>query len=230
MNTDTMGERAARALRATTFQDGAVDVEAALGSLHRRHRRRTAVRRAAAVGAFAVAAATVGIVQISNALHDPQRPPTAAGLAPLGDEYDVIASSLSPTRTAEAVATYREGQPAVVLVRTSGTSSFDVAWSAPTAHERGDDELPFPTAVEWSPDGSQIAILIGMHRDRGGRPSSVDLVLLVVNPDGTARQTIAEVGTCGCSAVLPTLSWSGEQVAITIPDGPDRGLHVEEMP
>ena len=231
MNADTMGERAARALRATTFQNGAVDIDAALESLHRLHRRRRAVRGAAVAGAFAVGATTIGIVQFSGAPPDAQEPSVTADFLPLGDGYEVITSSLSPARTAEAVATYREGQPAVVLVRTAGSSSFDVAWSAPTAHERGSGDLPFPAAVGWSPDGSRIAILIGQERQRGDAVSApVDLMLLTVNPDGTARETVAEVGTCGCSAVLPTLTWSGDEVAIAIPDGPDQGLHTEKMP
>ena len=58
----------------------------------------------------------------------------------------------------------------------------------------------------------------------------VDLTLLGVNPDGTARETVTEVGACDCSAVLPELTWSGDEVAVTVPDGPDQGFHIEEMP
>jgi hypothetical protein len=225
-----MGERAARALRATTSRDGAVDVEAALESLHRLHRRRTAVKGAVVCGAFAVAATMIGVVQLSGAPQPPQEPAASVEFPPLGDEYDVIASSLSPARTAEAVATYRDGQPAVVLVRTPGSGSFEVAWSAPTAHERGSGALPFPAAVDWSPDGARLAILVGQEQERGDGADPVTLTLLAVNSDGTARETVAEVGTCGCSAVLPTLTWSGDEVAIAVPDGPDQGLHIEEMP
>jgi hypothetical protein len=226
-----MGERAARALRATTLHDNPVETEAALQSLHRLHRQRRAIRGATVAGAIAVTATAIGVVQINGGSHDREDPAATANFARLGDRYEVIASSVSPAGTAEAVATYRDHQPAVVLIRTSGSSSFDVAWSAPTAHERGSGDLPFPAAVGWSPDGSRIAILVGQERERGGAVSDpVDLTLLAVNPDGTARQTITEVGTCRCSALLPTLTWTADQVAIAIPDGPDQGLHIEEMP
>jgi hypothetical protein len=231
VNVDTRGEHAARALRATTFDDSAVDPEPALEKLHRLHRQRMAIRGAVVVGAFAVAATAVAVVQLNGGSPDRQQPSVTADFPPLGDGFEVVASALSPGGSTEAVATYREGQSAVVLVRTAGSDTLDVAWSAPTAHERGSGDLPFPAAVHWSPDGSRLAILVGQQRRRGTAGSGpVDLTLVTVNPDGTARDIVAEVGSCRCSRLLPTLSWAGDEIAITIPDGPDQGVHREEMP
>jgi hypothetical protein len=235
MNLDTLGEQAARALRAAAASDAAVvDTDAALRSLRERHRRRSAVRGIALTGAaaVAVAGAVVGGPQLWEVFgNDRVEPSRAVDFPPLGPGYDVIATSVSPAGTAEAVATYREGQPAVVLLRTSGSASSDVAWSAPTAHELGDLNVPFPAAVGWAPDGSRIAILVGQERGRVDTASDpVDLTLLTVNPDGTTRQTLGDVGTCRCSAALPTLTWSGDQLAISIPDGPDEGHYTKEMP
>jgi hypothetical protein len=232
VNVDTLGNQAARALRAAALNESAaVDPAAALRSLHRLRRGRTAVRSALAAGAVAVTAtAIMGLPFTDDSEHATQEPAASPSLPALGAGYDVIASATSPDGTAEAVATYRDGQPAVVLIRTAGSSAMEVAWSAPTAHERGTGSMPFPAAVGWAPDGSRLAILVGQERPRELAASSpVDLALVTTNPDGTSRQTVAQVGTCDCAGVLPTLTWSSDRVAITIPDGPDQGLHIEEM-
>ena len=230
MNVDTLGERAARALRDTALYGTTdVDPQAALESLHRLHRRRSALRGVVA-GAVVLVAAIGGLRLAGASEHDRPEPPAVDFPTP-EDGYDVIASSVSPSGTAEAVATYREGQPAVVMVATLKSASSDVVWSAPTPHERGNSNVPFPAAIGWKPDGSRLAILVGQERgpvDSTADP--IDLTLLTVNPDGTARQSIAEVGTCRCAAVLPTLTWTGSQVDISIPDGPDQGSYTQEMP
>lgn len=233
MNVDTLGTQAARALRAAALEESAaVDTAAALRSLHRLRRGRTAVRSALVAGAVVVTAIAMGLPFTDDSELATREPAASPSLPALGDGYDVIASATSPDGTAEAVATYRDGQPAVVLIRTAGSTAMEVAWSAPTAHERGSGSMPFPAAVGWAPDGSRLAILVGQERQReDAAPTAVDLALVTMNPDGTSRQTVvAEVGTCHCSSVLPTLTWSADQVSITIPDGPDQGLQTEEMP
>lgn len=234
MNVDLLGARAARAMRdAAALDMAAIDTDAALRTLRRRHRRRMASRRIALAAALAVGALMVGGLPFPDVERRDAPAPSGArdDFPPLGDGYEVIASAVSPAGTAEAVATYREGQPAVVLFRTSGSSSVDVAWSAPTAHELGDLNVPFPAAVGWAPDGSRIAILVGQERGRVDTvPDPVDLTLLTVDPDGTARQVVAEVGACRCSASLPTLAWSGDRITVSIPDGPDQGELTKEAP
>lgn len=232
MNLDTRGGEAARALRATTYRGAtAVDTAAALTALRRIHRRRATVRSAAAAGAVALAVTAVTGLQLSGVLqHTSGESASAPVLPALGSGYDVIATSVSPDGTAEAVATYRDGQTAVVLVRTPASGSTEVVWSAPTAHERGSGTTSFPAAVGWAPDGSRLAVLVGQERPhRATGPTRVDLTLLAMDPDGTARHTVAVVGTCQCSGALPTLAWSADRVAIDIPDGPDHGLHTEEI-
>ena len=232
MNVDILGERAARALRETAAQDTAsLDTQSALERLRRVDRRRSAVR-GVVLGTLVLVGAAIGGAQLSGASeHDRPDPAPFVDFPPLEDGYDVIASAVAPSGGAEAVATYREAQPAVVLVRTPGETTFDVVWSAPTPHELGDRNVPFPAAVGWKPDGSRIAILVGQERGPVDRRSDlVDLTLVTVNPDGTARQIVAEVGTCRCASTLPAPAWDADQVEIDIPDGPDQGPHTREMP
>lgn len=236
MNVDLLGEQAARALRdAAVLDTAATDTDATLRTLRRRHRRGVVSRRIAltAAVAAAVGAVAVGGLPLSEVIKRDSAAPSGTNrdFPPLGDGYEIIASAVSPAGTAQAVATYREGQPAVVLLRTAGSASSDVAWSAPTAHELGDLNVPFPAAVGWAPDGSRIAILVGQERGRVDTASHpVDLTLLTVNPDGTARQVVAEVGACRCSATLPTLTWSGDQITVSIPDGPGQAELTKEVP
>jgi len=231
VNLDAVAERAARALRDTAVHDTAdLDTDKAIDALHRIGRRRTAQRGMVAVTIGLVAAAW-GLQVSGDAGHGRPEPAPAVDFPPLEDGYEVIASAVSSSGDSQAVATYREGQTAVVIVRPLDRNQSDVVWSAPTPHELGDRNVPFPTAVDWAPDGSRIAILVG--QEQGAVDSSADpveLTLVTANPDGTARQRVAEVGRCVCATTLPTLTWSGDQVEITIPDGPDQGHYTQEMP
>jgi hypothetical protein len=231
MNLDAVAERAARAMRDTAMRDTAdLDTNMAIDTLRRFGRRRTALRGVGAVTIVLVAAAW-GLQLSGDSGHDRPEPSRSIDFPPLDEGYDVIASAVSPSGMAEAVATYREGQTAVVIVRTLERTPPDVVWSAPTPHELGDRNVPFPTAVDWAPDGSRIAILVGQEQGAVNTTADpVELTLVTANPDGTARQSVAEVGRCRCADTLPTLTWSGDQVEVDIPDGPDRGRYTREMP
>ena len=175
--------------------------------------------------------AVIGVTLFPGTTEQGHEPLPAPSFAPLGEGYTVIASQVSPSGTSEAVATAREGQSDVVLVRTTDPGTSDIAWSAPAAQYLGDHNVPRPAAVAWAPDGSKIAILVALERGPvDDDPDLVDLTFLTVNPDGTERRTLAQVGTCSCTDALPTLIWSHNQVDVDIPDGPDRGHYTKEMP
>jgi hypothetical protein len=228
VSVDSMGTRAAADLRAASQ----VDCEASLAALHRLDRRRRTQRRRATLACGLTVAVAIGMIsRFDSSDGEAPEPLPRPSFTPLGGGYDVIDSDVSPTGLLEAVATFREGQPAVVLVRAADAGSYDVAWSAPTSHELGREDPPWPAAVSWRPDGSRLAVLTAQERDvRHAAARRVELTLLTVNPDGTERRAVAEVGTCRCSADQPAMTWSRNQVAITIPDGPDQGLHTTDMP
>lgn len=228
MNLDALAGRAASSLLESTQ----VDTDVALDALRRLDARRTIRRRATAASAALVAVAAVGITMLPvGSRDDRQDPLPAPSFAPLGDEYDVIASETSPTGTSQVVATARDGQPDVVLVRTTDADSVDIAWSAPPAQYLGGRNAPRPAAVAWAADGSRVAIVVALERGRADDvPDLVDLTLLTVNPDGTERRTVARIGSCACTDALPTLTWSHDQVEVDIPDGPDAGHYTKEMP
>ena len=118
-------------------------------------------------------------------------------------------SQCLPREHRQAVATLRQDQPAVVFVRVAGSTSQDVVWSAPTQHEIGDRNLPWPVAVSWAPDEDRIAILIAQERGRvDEKQDLVDVSLLTVAPDGTSRELIDEVGTCACTDRLAEMAWA----------------------
>ena len=230
MNVDLLGEHAARVLRDTVQ----VDTADALTSLQRLDRRRSSRRRAALLGAAAVVAATAWIARPWITSPDDQTDPQPAppGFAQLDEAYDVTDMDVTQSGAAEVVAALHEGFPSVVLVRRAGSPSFDVVWSSPTEHELGGGEhVPWPVAVNWAPDESQIAILVAHERDSGTSALTfVDLSLVTINPDGSGRHVVDEVGTCRCADSRPTMTWSDDQLVVGVPDGPDRGDYTREMP
>jgi hypothetical protein len=229
VNLDVRAERAAASLRDATQ----VDTEAGLESLYRLEGRRSTRRHVAWGVLAAVVVATVWAGHVSRA-PDRDRPELtpAAGFPPLGRGYDVTDTDVSPDGDTEAVATYRDGEPAVVLVRGAGTEQSHVIWSAPTAHELGDRNVPWPAAVSWAADGSRIAILVA--QERGPRDEVLDLVdltLVTVNSDGTGREVVDVIGRCWCTGDGPTVTWMDDaQVEVGIPDGPDEGQQTRELP
>jgi hypothetical protein len=138
----------------------------------------------------------------------------------------------SPLGNDQVVAVLRAGQTAVVRVEPGSSDDQHVVWSAPTAHELGDRNLPWPAAVAWAPDGSRLGILVAQERGAvDATDDLVDLTLVTVRPDGSGRQIAGTVGTCWCADASPDLSWvrSG-QVEVLVPDGPDRGVHRRTLP
>lgn len=229
MNLDLVGADAARQLRDSVH----VDTTEGLTSLERLLRRRTARRRAALLVAAAVVAATAWMVRPwAGSSDDRYEPLPAPTFVPLGSEYEVIDSEVDGSGTVQVVAALREGLPSVVLVRRAGSPRLRVVWSSPTEHELGRGEhVPWPSAVSWAPDGSQIAVLVAQERGAGTRPSTlVDLTLVTINPDGSGRHVVDRIGTCHCTAGGPSMTWSGDGLTVGIPDGPDRGVHERTMP
>ena len=230
MNVDILGEHAARVLRDTVQ----VDTAEALASVRRLDRRRSVRRRAGLLGAAALVAATAWIARPWTISPDDQNDPLPAppSFAPLDEGYDVTDKDVTESGAAEVVAALREGLPSVVQVRQAGSPSFDVVWNSPTEHELGGGEyVPWPVAVNWAPDESQIAILVARERDSGTDvPTLVDLTLVTVNPDGSGRHVVDKVGTCRCADSSPTMTWLDDQLVVGVPDGPDRGEYTREMP
>jgi hypothetical protein len=219
---DVRGQRAAEALRRTTQ----VDPEARFADLHRTRRRRTRTWAAVIVTSVAALAATTWAY-----INDPperigrDEAPVVVdpSLAPGETEID---SARSPSGTSDAVAVLREGQPAVVRVVDVGSTDQQVVWSAPTPHELGDLNLPWPAAVAWAPDAPELAIVVAQERGPvDDTDDLVELTLVTVGADGSGRRIDGLIGTCRCRATRPTLAWtSADQLEVLVPDGPDRGV------
>jgi hypothetical protein len=229
VNIDQMGKNAAHVLRDATE----VDTERALASLKALDKSHPRRHQAALLTVAALIAASFLVARpFSTTPHNSEpEPPVSTAFAPLGAEYTVIDRDVSVSGAHEVVAALREGLPSIVLVRDSDSLSPDVVWTSPTEHEHGGTErLPTPAAVRWAPDESQIAILMAeVRKQDNNTPNLLDLSVVLVNRDGTGRHLLAQVGTCRCETA-PIMTWSDHQLTVSIPDGPDRGKHTEEMP
>jgi Tol biopolymer transport system component len=216
MTVDQRGNRAADVLW-TAHAD--VDVEAGLAKLHRVHGR-GARRRAVAGASVLVAALAVGAAAVRPVLDHDTAPP-AGSTAGLGAGYDVLATAVSPSGRLEAVATLRDGQPAVVLVRRAGSDQQRVVWSAETPQELVRQNPSRPVAVTWSPDGHRLAVLVA-RPPYGGTTATDELRLLTVDRDGSDRREVpAELGPCACTTHAPTLTWTtdGRTLEVGVPRG-----------
>lgn len=230
MTIDAVAERAARELRASAAGSDVLAIEAGLADLCRRSSRRTTGRVVGLAVTGVVAAAAVWAGSPPGAGPDRVQPLPAADFPPLGGLFDVIAVDDAPSGETQVVATRRDGQPSVVVVRTRRTPALDVVWSAPTSHELGDREVPFPAAVAWAPDESAIAIVVAQPRGRREeRTGLIDLQLVTVAPDGSGRRLVGAIGTCRCTDALPTMEWAG-RIVVAVPDGPDRGPWARRVP
>jgi hypothetical protein len=231
---DVLGEQAAQALRRASQVDG----DARLVDLHRTRRRRTRHRSAALLAGLAVVAVAGWSLRPDGGAGrtGPEPAPATSPstspstrVAPGETELD---RARSPRGGDEVVAVLRAGQNAVVRVEPGSSDEQHVVWSAPTAHEQGDRNLPWPAAVVWAPDASRLAILVAQERGAVDTTDDlVDLTLVTVRPDGSGRQVVGTVGTCWCADGPPDLSWvrSG-QVEVLVPDGPDRGTQRRTLP
>lgn len=227
MNVDVLGEQAAHALRDTAR----FNTESGLQSLMHLDRRRTRQHRVGGVIATLLVASAAWLGMLGLGSQPRPQPLPAPTFGPIDPSYDVVDTDVSRAGDAEALATFRDGLTAVVLVRTSADDAVDVVWSAPTEHEVGDRNLPWPAAVSWAPDGSKLAVLVAQER---GRPDEskdpVELTLVTLNRDGTHRMVVGIVGACWCSDTTPTVTWSvSDRVEINVPDGPDEGRYTEEI-
>jgi dipeptidyl aminopeptidase/acylaminoacyl peptidase len=214
MSVDERGRTAADSLWATT---GDLDVEARLGQLHRAGQPEASRRRAVVGAAALVAALAVGAAAVRPVLDTDTAPPPAT-TSGLGPGYDVLATAVSPSGQLEAVATLRDGQPAVVLVRRAGSGNLRVVWSAETPQELVRTNPSRPVAVAWSPDGRRLAVLVA--RPPYGESATTDeLRLITLDRDGSDRREVpAELGPCTCSAHAPTLSWAdAEHLEVGVP-------------
>jgi hypothetical protein len=159
-------------------------------------------------------------------------PPSEPAFPALGDGYDVVDAAVSPSGQMEAVATLRDGEAAVVLVRRADEPDQDVVWSARTPQEVGRENVSRPVSVAWAPDEHQLALLIAQVPF--GQPSSREvLTLLTVSTDGSGRRVIADdVGSCECDAALPTLSWSrdGRRIEVVVPNDTGPGRYDVALP
>ncbi|NPC41705.1 hypothetical protein [Nocardioides sp. zg-1230] len=220
---DLRGQRAAEALRRATQ----VEPETGLADLHRTRRRRTRGRTAAIVVSIAVVAATAWAYQTGDQaeriVRDEAPLAVDPSLAPGETEVD---ADRSPSGTTDAVAVLRTGQPAVVRVGAVGSTDHQVVWSAPTPHELGDLNLPWPAAVAWAPDSSELAIVVAQERGPvDDTEDLVELTLVTVGADGSGRRIDGVIGTCRCRATRPDLTWTqADQLEVLVPDGPDRGV------
>jgi hypothetical protein len=219
---DARGVRAGQALR----RAAQVDAEAWLHDLQRTRRHRARVRNGVVLAGVVVLAAT----SWSYRPGQTERPGSDRGSVAIGPRLTLGETEVDSDRSAsgarDAVAVLREGQPAVVRVGVAGSTDQHVVWSAPTAHELGDRNLPWPAAVEWAPDGSLLAIVVAQERGRvDDIDDPVELTLVTVGADGAGRRIAGDVGTCLCRDTRPVLSWTGaNQLEVLIPDGPDRGV------
>ena len=231
MNLDAVAERAARALLDTAVRDTAdVDTDKAIDTLHRVGRRRTAQRGMVAVTIGLVAAAW-GLQLSGDSGHGRPEPAPAVDFPPLDDGYEVIASAVSPSGKAASGGHIPGGSdrcrhrphPRPEPIRRR------VERADPSRAGRPQRALPHgrglgPGRIQDRHPGRSGAGAVDAIAD------PVELTLVTANPDGTARQSVAEMGRCACVAALPTLTWSGDQVEINIPDGPDQGHYTQEMP
>src|SRR4029079_5063620 len=73
----------------------------------------------------------------------------------------------------------------------------------------GEDARAWASA--WSPDGSVIAFAEqapqGSSFRKGGESVLDDLFIVMIEPDGSARTTVADIGPCLCVGG-PSLAWS----------------------
>lgn len=220
---DLRGERAADALRRAVQ----VDAEAGLDRLHRTRRQRARSRALVAVVGIVLLAATTWTYRSHDEAkrigQDDARVATGSNLVPGETEIDADRTSSGST---DAVAVLRTGQPAVVRVGPAGSADQHVVWSAPTAHELGDRNLPWPAAVAWRPDESELAIVVAQERGPvDDTDDLVELTLVTVGADGSGRRIHGVIGSCWCRGAGPTLSWTGTgQLEVLVPDGPDRGV------
>lgn len=218
---DLRGERAGDALR----RAAQVDAAERLVHLHRTRRHRTRRRAAALVLGTALVTTAVWGRALDRADEttgtEVARPAIHAALGPGATVVDV---SRSPSGEVDAVVALRDGLPSVVAVVPVTTSQASVVWSAPTAQEADERNLPRAAAVAWAPDGSRLAILLATPR-HGAGPADVGLTLVTVAPDGSGRELLGSVGRCECDQGALDLLWrSNDQVEVVIPDGPDEGI------
>jgi len=219
---DARGGRAGQALR----RAAQVDAEAWLCDLHKTRRHRVRGRNAVVLAGVVVLTVTAWSYRLGHAERHEGRDGSVAIGPSLAIGETEVDSDRSASGSIDAVAVLRDGQPAVVRVGAVGSTDHHVVWSAPTAHELGDRNLPWPAAVEWAPDGSLLAIVVAQERGPvDDTDDPVDLTLVTVGADGAGRRIQGEIGTCLCRAGRPILSWTGaDQLKAQIPDGPDRGV------
>jgi WD40 repeat protein len=92
----------------------------------------------------------------------------------------------------------------------------------------GEDARAWASA--WSPDGSVIAFAEqapqGSSFRKGGESVLDDLSIVMIEPDGSARTTVADIGPCLCVGG-PSLAWSpdGNLLAFTGRAGRSNGLY-----
>ena len=216
MTVDRRGRRAAESLWAEVADE---DVEARLAALHRTGSRPPRRWQAPVAAAVLVGALAVGVTVVRPG-DDHAAHPVAPVLPTLGTGYHVLASDLSPSGRRQAVATLRDGQPAVVLVRRLGVGRSQVVWSGETPQELVRANPSHAVAVAWSPSGRQIALLVARRPYGAGAAADDDLALLTVAPDGSGRRQVpADLGVCACADALPALTWSadGRELTVAVP-------------